>query len=337
MPRGVQGREVILAGDVGGTKIHLALFRREGDRLRKEAETLVATAATSSAGDAVRSFCAAQGARPDAAALGVAGPVVEGFVRGVNLPWGVGADEIAAAIGGGPVTLVNDLQASAHGLAELGPDDLVTLQAGSPQAGGNRGLVSPGTGLGECVLQRVGSRWVPAASEGGHADFAPRTDEEIELVRWLRDRYGRASVERVLSGPGLGDIYRWLRDSARCADDSGLGADAAPAELPSRLSAAALEGSSRIACETLRVWGSALGAEAGNHALRGLTLGGLFVGGGIPARVLPVLREPGFLAAFRDKSPHGDLLLRVPVHVVTRPESPLWGAARLAFDLLASR
>jgi glucokinase len=182
---------------VGGTKIHLAMFSREAGRLVKGREVIVSTASAPSLGDAVAAFCAAEPVKPTAAGLGVAGPVVRGAAHGANLPWPVTAREVADAIGGGRVRLANDLEASAHSLVELGPDETESLQAGEALAGGNRGLVSPGTGLGECVLLHQEGRWLPAASEGGHADFAPRTDEEIDLQRWLRARYGRVRTVTV--------------------------------------------------------------------------------------------------------------------------------------------
>jgi glucokinase len=322
---------VILACDIGGTKIHLAVFAREDGRLRKGAEAFVATAEARSAADVLRNFCREHGVRPDAVGLGVAGPVVDGFVRGANLPWTIRQRDLEEAVDGAPVRMVNDLAASAHGLAELEPADLVTLQAGEPLAGGNRGLVSPGTGLGECILVPRDGDFEPVASEGGHADLGARTDEEIDLLRWLRGAYGRASVERVLSGPGLANVFRWQRDRARLADDSGIPTDAAAPDLPALVSEAALERGSRLAREALRIWATLLGAEAGNHVLRGLTLGGLYLGGGMPLRLLPALSgEPWFLDAFADKEPHRGLLRAVPVHVVTRTETPLLGAARLA-------
>ncbi|MFN8179365.1 MAG: glucokinase [bacterium] len=325
---------MILAGDVGGTKIHLALFRRKGPRLVRTAEEIVATADAPSAGAAVGSFCARHAARPDAAALGVAGPVTGGAVRGANLPWILREQEIVDAIGGAPVRLVNDLAASAHGLGELGPADLVALQEGTARPDANRGLVSPGTGLGECVIHRVAGRWEPVATEGGHADFAARTDEEIDLLLWLRAEFGRASAERVVSGPGLVNVFQWLRVSGRVADDARFDAEAEGHDLPAMITAAALAGSSRLCAEAMRIWVTAFGAESGNVALRGLTLGGVFLGGGIPARVLAALREPWFLEAFRDKEPHRRLLEQVPVWVVLNSETPLLGAARLA-DALA--
>ncbi len=329
---------MIVAVDIGGTKIQLAAFTREAGTLRKRVEEFVATADAGSAADVLRRFCRRHELRPDAVGIGVAGPVVDGFVRGANLPWTIRQRDLEEAAGGAPVRMVNDLAASAHGLVELGPADFVTLQAGEEHPHGNRGLVSPGTGLGECILVRTGEDWEPAASEGGHADFAARTDEEIDLLRWLRAAYGRASVERVLSGPGLANLYLWQRDRGILPDDSGIPAGAAGTDLPALVSEAALERGSRLAREALRVWVTVLGAEAGNHALRGLTLGGLHLGGGMPLRLLPALTgESWFLDAFRDKEPHRELLRAVPVRIVTRTETPLLGAARLADALAGAR
>ncbi|NNE45005.1 MAG: glucokinase, partial [Gemmatimonadetes bacterium] len=218
-----------------------------------------------------------------------------------------------------------------YGLADLGPDEMETLQAGEIHAG-NRALVSPGTGLGECLLLRDGNRHLPVGSEGGHADFAPRTDEEIDLLRYLRPIWGRVSVERVVSGPGLVNVFCWLRDTGVVEDDSGIAAgpgDSAPA---ARISEAALAETSRIATEALRVWISAFGSHAGNTALRGYAVGGVYLGGGIPLRILPALRGPAFLEAFCPKSPHEAMLRQVPVHVVLSADTTLTGAACVARD-----
>ena len=325
---------MIIAGDIGGTKIHLARFTRAGASLVKGEERLLPTAGTPSLPEAIAAFAEDTGGGVEACGLGVAGPVAGGFARGTNLPWDIDAAEVAVGLGSATVFLRNDIVASAYALDDVAPADLVTLQEGTPADGANRALISPGTGLGESVLLRVGGAWHPVASEGGHADFAPRTDEELELLRWLRDRFERVSVERVVSGPGLVNVFCFLRDTTRVPDDSGVDAspgDSAPAALIAR---AGLAGGSRITAESLRVWTAALGSAAGNLVLRGTAFAGVWLGGGIPARVLPALREPGFLEAFRAKEPHRELLTRVPVRVVLDPEMALKGAARVAADSL---
>lgn len=326
---------MILAGDVGGTKIHLALHDGSAPPGEKAGEAMLVTGAVASLPEAVAAL-AARAPRPvRACALGVAGPLLDGDVVGTNLPWPVRRAEISRALGGAPVTLLNDLEAAGHGLDALRDDELALVHEGDPAPGANRGLVSPGTGLGESILLRRGEETLPVGSEGGHADFAPRTDEEIDLLRHLRARWGRVSVERVVSGPGLVNVFCWLRDSGRVPDDSGIDArpgDSAPA---ARISTAALaDGGARICREALRVWVAALASEAGNLALRGTTVGGVFLGGGIPPRILPALRGDNFASAFRTKEPHAAMLERVPVRVVMATDTALRGAARVAAALL---
>jgi len=319
---------MILAVDIGGTKLHAALFEETGPRLEKADETLLATADITSPAEALRAFAGERRARIAACAVGVAGPVLGDRVAGANLPWELSGAALSEALGGVRVALLNDLAASALGLDALGPADLVTLQEGSPDPDGPRALVSPGTGLGEAIVVRGPDGWRPVAGEGGHADFAPRTDEEMELARWLRGRFGRVSAERVISGPGLANVFAWLRDSGRVADDSGLDrADPVPA---ASITEGALEGGSGICREALRVWSEAFGAEAGNLGLRAIATGGVYLGGGIPGHVLPALRAGGFLRAFGSKAPHEALAARFPVRVVLNPETTLLGAALVA-------
>ncbi|MGQ0723021.1 MAG: glucokinase [Candidatus Eiseniibacteriota bacterium] len=318
---------VILAADIGGTKVHLALFERRGDRFEKAREAVLATASIASPAEAIAAFARAGPGRVAAVGLGVAGPVVDGRVQGTNLPWVVSGEEVARAVGA-KVRLLNDLEASAHGIAALVPDEVATIQAGRP-ARANRALVSPGTGLGESILRLDGERWLPVGSEGGHADFAARTDEEIELMRHLRSHWGRVSVERVVSGPGLVAVFSWLRGTGRAPDDSGL-----PAGDPDAASVTqgALEGRSRLCADALRIWTAAFGAEAGNVALRGFALGGVYLGGGIAPRILAALRAGPFLEALRSKTPFEERLREIPVHVILTPETVLRGALAAAAE-----
>jgi glucokinase len=324
---------MILAADVGGTKIHAALFERTASGLAKRSERLLGTADVGSPAAALAAFVRDEGRPIEACAIGVAGPVLGDRVVGANLPWELGCSEVSEALGGVPVRLLNDLEASGHGLDALAPDELETLQAGRPDARGPRALVSPGTGLGETILVPDGRGFRPIPGEGGHADFAPRTDEEVDLLRWLRGVWGRVSAERVVSGPGLVNVFLWLRDSGRIADDSGIEARAGDSAPAARIARAALERSSSICGEALRIWVGAFGAEAGNVALRGLATGGVFLGGGIPARILPALRDGPFLPAFRAKEPQERILVAIPVRVVVNPETTLLGAAIVAAGL----
>lgn len=325
--------ELLLAVDVGGTKIHLALGRFEAERFVKRREAKEATATTRDLGELLANFAGSERGEIGAVAVGIAGPVIAGGVRGANLPWETDEASLSRALGGAPVELLNDLVASGYGVASLEPNEEVTLYAGNPDRVGNRALVSPGTGLGESILVWDGRRHRPVASEAGHADFAARTDDEIDLLRFLRARFGRASAERVICGPGLVNVFCWMRDTKRFADDSGV--DATPGEggAASAISEKALDGSSRLCLEALRVWARALLAEAGNVALRGLAVGGVYLGGGIPAKVLPVLREPDVLDEFFRKSPQEDLARSIPIRVILSPETTLRGAAAVAREL----
>jgi glucokinase len=321
--------DLLLAVDVGGTKIHAALGRFERDRFRKVGEEKFSTAETTDFPALLRTFAGRERGTISAAAIGIAGPVIDACVRGANLPWIVEQAALSDSLDGAPVLLLNDLVASGYGISALEENDLFTLQKGVPREG-NRALVSPGTGLGECILAWDGEGHHPVSSEAGHADFAAHTDEEIELLRFLRGRFGRASAERVISGPGLVNVFAWLESSGRIADDSTLDATQDDTTLAQEISQRALDGSSRICTHALEMWCRALAAEAGNVALRGLASGGVYLGGGIPAKVLPFLRRPEFLEVFAAKSPQDELMWEIPVHVVLSSETTLLGAARAA-------
>jgi glucokinase len=320
---------MILAGDIGGTKVHLAIFS-EDERAPRLAESTFATSDVRSPAKLVEQFCGRfRGELPEpirAASFGVAGPPLAGRVRGANLPWEVNAASISKVLGGAPVELVNDLAASALGLELVAPEELTLVHAGSLPAAGNRALLSPGTGLGEAILVQTETGTLSLPSEAGHADFAPRTDEEIELFRYLRARHGRVSWERVVSGPGLGNLFRFLLDRDGGASDI----DPDLAEAPAHISLAALEGRSELAKRALRMWVQALAAEAGNLALRAMALGGIFLGGGIPVQVLPALQGVEFREAFLAKEPQRDLLEKVSVWVIKNRETTLLGAALIA-------
>jgi glucokinase len=319
--------DLFLAIDVGGTKIHLALGRFEGNRFIKLREAKAATGETSDFPALVREFAGAQTKQLAAAAVGIAGPVIEDRVHGANLPWDVERLTLSRALGGTPVRLLNDLVASGYGVSLLQEKELAVLQEGVRREG-NRALISPGTGLGECILLWDGRSHLPVSSEAGHGDFAARTDDEILLLRHLRDRFGRASAERVVSGPGLVNVFEWLRESGRVEDDSGLAGK--EGDLAQEISQRALAGSSRICRDALTMWSQALAAEAGNVALRGLATGGVYLGGGIPAKVLPYLRGRDFLNAFCAKQPQEKILREIPIAVIMSQETTLTGAAAAA-------
>ena len=264
-----------------------------------------------------------QGLAVAGAAFGVAGPVMAGVAKLTNHAWTIDANRVSRILGA-PVQLLNDVEALAYGLDALSPGDLVTLQPGKPRAGGAMAVIAAGTGLGQALLVRAGNRPLACPSEGGHADFAPRDAREDSLVLWLRSQFGRATVEHVVSGPGLAQLHRFTHLGAPCA------ALAEGLDVPATVTSAGTSGRCERCREALSMFVSAFGSEAGNLALRALATGGLFVGGGIAPRAIEALRWPAFLDAFRDKPPMSSLLADVPVHVIVTPTASLLGAAVVA-------
>jgi len=323
---------MLLAGDVGGTKTRLGLFERGIPRPRPIVTHAYTTLSFASLTEILDAFAldVHQPFALDAAVLGVAGPVVQNTARLTNVPWDISAAAVTARFGATRVCLLNDLEAMGHSVEVLDGEEITTLQEGAPVTRANAAIIAAGTGLGEALLHRVNGRLVPLPSEGGHADFAARTERELELVRTLRDRYGRASVEHVVSGPGLLNLHAFTHRGGECEATSGLSEE----EKPAHISAAGLTGRCQGCVEALRMLSAAYGAEAGNLALRGLALSGVYVGGGIAPKILPVLRGGLFMDAFRDKGEMADLVARVPVRVILNPDAGLLGAAVHAQSLL---
>ena len=320
---------MLLAGDVGGTKTLLGLFERADPRPAPVALVAYATSAFPSFTAILDAF-ARDVARPfsvDAAALGVAGPVIGPMARLTNVPWDIAAAEVTTAFRTGRVQLLNDLEAMANSVDTLQPGDIEVLQEGVADRDGHAAVIAAGTGLGQALLHRVNGRLVPMPSEGGHADFAARTDRELELVRTLRDRYGRAEIEQVLSGPGLLNVHRLTHRGGQCDMLEGAPDD------PARISQAALTGRCQQCVEALRMFVSAYGAEAGNLALRAKATSGLYVGGGIAPKILPMLRSGLFMEAFLANAPMDHLVARIPVNVIVNPDAGLIGAAVRAQEI----
>jgi glucokinase len=318
---------MILAGDIGGTKTHLALFAPGRSAREPLADRKVPSGHFGSLEELVRAFLTTVPERPTRAVFGIAGPVVDNRVDTTNLPWHIDAHAISDVLGGARVELINDLESTAWGLTLLGAGDLATLQAGTP-ATGNRALIAAGTGLGEALVVWDGARWRPTASEGGHTDFAARDPLEDELAQWLRARYGRVSYERILSGNGLADLYRFFTDTGRGAEPPAIAdAFAAAADPAAVVTGAAMDGACERARLVLERFVSIYGAEAGNLALKALAVAGVFVGGGIAPRMLPFMQDGGFIRAFGAKGRLSPLLARVPVHVILDDRAALWGAA----------
>jgi glucokinase len=324
---------VILAGDIGGTKTRLALNERGGSPRAPLREQRFASGEFGSLETMIRAFLDGHGERPTHVALGIAGPVVDQRVETTNLPWQVDGRAMRQALNGAEVLLLNDLESTAWGLAELSEHELEALQPGTPVPG-NRALIAAGTGLGEAMLLRESRRWRPIASEGGHADFAARDEVEDGLLHWLRDRYGHVSYERVLSGRGLVDLYRFLRELGLGEEPVAIASefDAAP-DPAVVITRTALDGSCERAALAVDRFLRIYGAEAGNLALKALAVGGVYVGGGIAPRLLPVLRNGGFVRTFADKGRLAPLMAGIPVHVILDDRTALWGAAAVALAL----
>lgn len=327
----------LLAADVGGTKTVCGLFA-EADGGRPDPLALAEVPTREH--DGIEALLAGfldrhRGDRAiHAAVFGVAGPVRDNASDLTNVPWRLEASSIGERFGIPRVRLLNDLVAMGHALPVLTPDELVTLQAGRPDPAGNAALIAPGTGLGETILHRVGGEFVPVAGEPGHADFAARTDAEIDLLRALTARTGRASLEDVLCGPGLVNIHTLTRGAGGCPTaDAGDGD--APATLPHRITRCALAGRCPRCAATLDLFVGALGAEAGNLGLRGMATGGVYIGGGIAPHILPALDSPTFLDPFRGKGPMADLMAAMPVHVIRTDHPALLGASVAAARLAA--
>lgn len=320
---------MLLAGDVGGTKTLVGLFSRG---LPRPAAVHTASFRTLDFPDlASLSQAFLREARVDAGTLegacfGVAGPVKDRRAKMTNVPWDVDADAIARQLPVPRTDVINDLEALAWCVPVLEPSELDVLSPVDPDPNGGAALIAAGTGLGIALLPKVAGRFVPVASEGGHADFAARTDDETTLQRALTREFGRAELEQVLSGPGLVNIHRFVHPH-NCADVSRA---SGPAELPALISHAALEGSCADCRATLEMFVSAYGACAGNLALTALSTGGIFLGGGIAPHVLPALRWPAFLESFFAKAPMEGVVRRTPVSVILNPAAGLMGAAVFA-------
>lgn len=319
------GAGMILAGDVGGTKTLVGVFDGTTARPRALAVNAYPTLDHTSLASIVAAF--AQDAaltmeRVEAACFGVAGPVIGVTATLTNVPWGIDAHQFGVEFRVPRVALLNDLEAMAWAVPVLHQAELHVLQQGEALRGGHMALIAAGTGLGEAFIHNVGGRMIPSASEAGHADWAARGEREIDVLRSLLQRYGRAEVERVVSGRGLLNLHR-VTHTTPCQ----LVTDDQDPDAPAAISAAALEGRCQRCVETLAIFVEAFGAEAGNLALRTLASGGLFVGGGIAPKILPALDDGHFMGAFRDKAPFERLLAQIPVKVILNQEAGLLGAA----------
>lgn len=320
---------LVLAGDIGGTNARLALAEVT-DTIRLVADHSGRSQDIAEFGEFVAEFLEANGTHPDRACLAIAGPVIGNAVSGTNLPWRVEATSLGKRIGLSQVRLINDFAAIGFGLRVLSDSDLLTLQPGRPDPAGVIGIIGAGTGLGEGMVVRAGGQWTVWPSEGGHATFAPVTARERDLHAFLSSRYdGHVSAERVVSGPGLVDIFEFLAATGQSI--APLIREELTREDPAAvITRHALAHTDPIARDALDLFIDAYGAQAGNLALTILASGGIYVAGGIAARIAPKLAEGSFMAAFRGKGRMHDLLEQIPVHVILNPDVGLLGAASVA-------
>ena len=323
---------MILAGDIGGTNTRLAVFDEASPVLKPLTIEIFPSSEHAGLEEIAVAFVEKHNVSLKNACFGIAGPVRNGVCETSNLPWIVSEVNVAKRLGLKSVRLLNDLEANAYGIAELDGTDFTVLNEGTPGQQGNCALIAAGTGLGEAGLLLEGGKHRPFPSEGGHADFAPRNELEIELLRYLIQRFDHVSYERVLSGPGLYNVYSFLRDTGRAAEPSWLKDQMENGDASAVISKSGLDGTSEICVQALNMVVSIYGAEAGNLALKIMAIGGLYVGGGIGPKILPKLCEAGFMEAFWGKGRIGALLRSIPVRVITNDMTALLGAARVGLS-----
>jgi glucokinase len=325
---------MILAGDVGGTKVHLALYNFEAGRLKPIRDFKFPAHEFASLDDIVNKFLlndSVDKAAITAACFGCPGPVRDGRLKLTNLPWTLDTRDLSKSLGIQHIFLINDLEANGYGIPELAPESIFTLHPGDPDSVGHRGLVSAGTGLGEALLIWDGKAHRPIPSEGGHCDFAARTDREVALLQHLRRTLnGRVSFERVVSGLGIKNIYGSLRDVEKLDEPNWLRARLSAEDPNAVIGQCAEDGSSSICFETMRLFAAAFGAEAGNVALKVLAMGGIYLGGGISPKIIKTLQNGAFIQAFLDKGRLSPLLQSIPVRVILDDTCALLGAAAYA-------
>jgi len=324
---------MILAGDIGGTKTVIGLFEQAGSRLQAVREETFPSKSYATL-EAILDRFLGGGSRPAlrSACFGVAGPVIEGKSKTTNLPWELDELTLEKALQVPRAKLLNDLEAAAYGMLHLDPTDLCVLQPGLKRQG-NIAVIAAGTGLGQAILYWDGTHHHPIASEGGHADFAPHTDVEVELLIYLRREFGHVSCERLLSGPGLFNIYRFLRDSGDATEPEWLRQRIAQGDPGAVISQIGLAGEHPLCTRALDLFISVYGTEAGNLALKALSVGGVYVAGGIAPKILPCLQDGAFIQAFTYKGRFSDLLRSIEVNVALNARAPLIGAAHYALRL----
>ena len=330
---------MLIAGDIGGTKTNIGMYSREKGARKPLVERSFPSKQYDSLEAIVDEFLKSENSTVDTAAFGIAGPVSGSTVKTTNLPWVVSEETIARKLKVKRAYLINDLEALAYSVPLLYEEDLVTINRGEAATEGAIGVIAPGTGLGEAFLTFDRSRYRAHASEGGHADFAPTGKVEITLLHYLNKKYEHVSYERVCSGMAIPDIYEFLRDGGYGEEPDWLAGelsgveDATPVIVKGALGE---EKTCELCTTTLDIFVSVLGAEAGNLALKVMATGGLYIGGGIPPRIISLLEKPSFLKAFKNKGRYSDLMGKIPVHVITNPKAALIGAAFYGLEIVTA-
>jgi glucokinase len=320
---------MILAGDIGATRTRLAAFQTEGSKLELVVEKTYKSQEHSGLQEIISGFVNTEGVPVHSACFGVAGPVRAERSKISNLPWTIDASELAAQLKLSSVGLINDLEAYAYGIDAFESKDFVTLSQGVEDAEGNRVVIAARTGLGVAGLYWDGFRHHPFPCEGGHADFAPKNDLESELAQYLRKKYDHVSCERILSGPGIKNIYDFLRDAGKAEEPAWLQKQLSEsADPPALISQLALEKKAAICDQALNIFVGVYGSETGNCALNFLATGGVFIGGSIAAKIVPRMQDPIFMKSFLDKGRMSVLLADIPVRIVMNDDSGIIGAAR---------
>ncbi len=320
---------MILAGDIGATRTRLAAFQIEGSKLELVVEKTYKSQEHSGLQEIISAFVKTEGIPVHSACFGVAGPVRAGRSKISNLPWTIDSRELATQLKLGSVGLINDLEAYAYGIDALESKDFVSLSEGVEDAEGNRVVIAARTGLGVAGLYWDGFRHHPFPCEGGHADFAAKNDLEAELAQYLRKKYEHVSCERILSGPGIKNIYDFLRDAGKAEEPAWLQKQMSEApDSPALISQLALEKKAAICDQALNIFVGVYGSETGNCALNFLATGGAFIGGSIAAKIAPRMQDPIFMNSFLNKGRMRSLLADIPVKIVLNDDAGIIGAAR---------
>lgn len=328
-----EGEKCILAGDIGGTKTHLGLYEIDAGGPRKLATVTYPSQEVAGLEEMISDILQRHEVPVAAACFGIACPVVAGACSPTNLSWSVSEKSLRSQFGWQKVQILNDLATTAIAAPRLDPAALTTLNPGQPQTGGNMALVAPGTGLGQALLVADREGYRPIASEGGHADFAPNDKAEAELWRFLHKRFGHVSTERVLSGQGLVNIFEWLR-SRDGREPSPAVQQAMDIEDPAAvITRYGIDDDDALCLEILQRFCRIFGAVAGNLALTGMATGGVYLGGGIPPKILPELKKGAFMEGFTAKGRFSDFMKAIPVQVICEDRAALIGAAQRAYEL----